>query len=220
MKSLKPIILPKIYFPGLISIVLLPLCCIIYIYYYQVQYGMKISWFDSKGIERLNRLYGQKIDYTTFRRYSNLYLTGYKEHDKSELKRLKKFADALVLTDDQKNGVCINLTYKTKYQDIITALDICMNHESLGVIPLNDNIYLFKFDTPVSYPPIKKPPVIDLGNDVVVIAPSHKIFNDLQVFFSIASFWPCLIPLVGMFYFWSKTKRMKRAASNMPVIGA
>ena len=55
MKPLIPILSSNIYFPGLISIVSLPLIGIMYFYYVQVKYAMPVKWFDKESIVRFNK---------------------------------------------------------------------------------------------------------------------------------------------------------------------
>jgi hypothetical protein len=160
MKPLKPIISTKIYFPGLISAILLPMACVVYLYFYRPKYGMNVSWFDKKAIERLNKNYSENIDFENFRIYNNLYLTGDAEHDKIELIRLEKLADSLVAKNDYKNGIKVVLTNKTKFQDIVTSLNIGMNHKPLGMIPFDANIYIFKLGSSVPRYTINKKPLL------------------------------------------------------------
>ncbi|MGZ4007016.1 MAG: hypothetical protein ACXVJV_07630 [Mucilaginibacter sp.] len=146
MKSTKLIVFKNLYFPGLISIIILPLACILYQYYYQVNYIMPVSWFDKGGIERLNKHILRKVDFEKFRTYKNLYLTANNDHEISEIKKL---TDVLVSTSDFKNGICIFLTSKTQYQQLVTALDITMKHNTLGVVPYYNKIFIFNDNLPV-----------------------------------------------------------------------
>lgn len=214
MRLPEPNFLKKVYFPGLISIIVLPIACIVYLYFYQAKYMMDVSWFDKNGIERLNTHFTQKIDFEKFRTYKNLYLTANNDHEISEIKKL---TDALVSNSDFKNGICIFLTSKTQYQQLVTALDITMKHNTLGIIPYYNRIFIFNDNRPVKASTVSVMPcagvnTYSLANDVISITPSTSVSEILKADFSelstgIVQFWPALIPLMGMIFFWQKRNK-------------
>lgn len=211
MKPLKPIVSTKIYFPGLISIILLPIISIV-LYFYQARYAMPVNWLDKKGLERWNKSSRKEIDFDNFRNFSSLYLTGDEKHDKAALNRFTSWADSFVVKDDFKNGMRIVLTNRTKFQDLVTALDIGMNHKRLGVIQYYDQIYLFKYPLDPS-----KTVNGNIFNDIVLYSdvipdfpPQRSFLENAWIkskigFHALSSFWPCLFPLMGMIYFWKKS---------------
>ncbi len=210
MKPLKPILFSNIYFPGLISIVGLPIVCIIYLVFYQAKYAMPVWWFDDNGIKRLNTHFSQNIDFENFRTYTNLYLTGEKRHNIAELETFKSIADKLVSKSDFKNGVRIVLTNNSQYQDLVTLLDICMNYKTLGVIPYNNHVLVFKWFNDKSLSPAR--PIDDSallppdGNNRWLssyLSEQNIDYEHLHLNF-LKFFWPSLFPLVGMVFFWSK----------------
>lgn len=206
MKLLKPITSPKIYFPGLISIIVLPIACYLFLSIYQVKYAIPVSWFDQQAVERLDSVHHQQVDLENFRKYQRLYLTGFKAHDNLELDKLREAIPFITTRYGLTNGICIYLTPKTKYQDMVTALDICNYHTMLSVIPLNDQIFVFKYNEAGDVlwrKNIRLPPHDALTSLDLPEAPLHSksLADDLY------PFWPCLIPLFGMFFFWSRRTR-------------
>ena len=209
MKSPRPVISSNIYSPGLISIIGLPVVCIAYLYFYQTKYAMPVWWFDNKGIERLNTHFSQKVDFENFRTYTNLYLTGDQRHNMAELEKLKRLADDVVSKSDFKSGIRIVLTNDSQYQDLVTLLDICMNYRTIGVVPYNNHVLVFKWSNDKSLSPAK--PI----DDSALLPPdaNQRWFlldsNELPDYEYVAMdwlkpFWPSLIPFGGMIFFWRK----------------
>jgi hypothetical protein len=173
---------------------------------------MPISWFDKSGIERLNTHYEQKIHFEKFRVYKNLYLNDNGDQEKSEIKRL---TDELVVNKDFKNGICIILTNKTKYQELVTALDIAMNKKGLGIIPYYNKIYIFNDNRTIKVNDgIRMPHRVAflLFDRVDDNSWSHGFYKRFEIYLTgfptgILQFWPCLVPFVGMIFFWMKRNK-------------
>jgi len=214
MKPKRLIIFSNIYFPGLISIVLLPLIGIIYFYFYQVKYAMPVTWFDKAGIERVNKLHSTDVDLEKFRSYTKIYLTGDQSHDKNELIRLPSLLDKLLAKDDTKNGISVFLASKTRYQELVTTLDIGYRYQALSVIPYYNKIFIFKFahDSRSLIAASGKGLLFD---DLIFITYRETFLEKVKrTFDDIIPLWPILIPFGGMVYFG---KRRRNSGVMAPV---
>lgn len=200
----------NLYFPGVISIIALPFVCFIYLYYHVSKYSITVTWFDKRRVEILNSDLSQNIDFQKFRVYSNLYLTG--NNDIKTLKRLASMEDDLVNENDVKNGICINLTKHTTFQDLVSVLDMGANHPSLNILPYNDQIFVFKYDksaTNLDYYSNSKykamHPINNPNDNIIPDDQGETFTTKLQKGINkVIPFWPSLIPLLGMVFFWKR----------------
>ena len=127
----------KFYFPGLISLVLLPLLCIFYFlnnHYFDKQYGIKANWCNDAVIKSALVNRNEKFDVNTFRIFESNLLTGNEENDRAVLNLFEQNIKKLASLKDTVNGYCIVFTRHTKYQDIVKSIDICSQNENIGYI--------------------------------------------------------------------------------------
>ncbi|HVW15911.1 MAG TPA: hypothetical protein VHB54_18920 [Mucilaginibacter sp.] len=210
MKPLKPIISPKIYFPGLISIIVLPIAAYYYVAVYNAKYLMPVNWYNKQAVERLSNSYHQTIDLEKFRKYKTLYLTGAETDDKLVLDTLQQTVPFTATRFGLKNGICVYLTSKAKCQNIVTALDVCRHYKTLSVIPFSDKIFVFRYNEAgdLLWEPknVKLPP--DKNTKLLLLdLPEPPVDFTATAISWCKSFWPCLIPFVGMIYFWRKRNK-------------
>ncbi len=136
----------KLYFPGLISLVFLPLMCICYLisnntfHKYQI---MKIAWAPREMINKWISRPGKKVDIETFRKYKVLKITGDSKHDHKELSNLKVLLNELYLKNDTINGVNVSLGSHALYGEFVSVLDICFQDkdDNLSFDPIGSEIF-------------------------------------------------------------------------------
>lgn len=147
-------VIKRLYFPGLISLVFLPLMCIGYLLYagkFQKLYMLDIAWAGDKFAKYLTNSTG--IDYKTHRNYQDLRLTGDENQDSRSLIKLQQKIKALETSSDTINGYSITFTQRTKYVNVVQALDIGMNVEpsKMGLLILNDQVLIWKLNKHAGY---------------------------------------------------------------------
>ena len=149
------------------------------------------------------------IDFEKFRSYTKIYLTGDQVHDKNVLKELPVLMDRLLANNDIKNGICVFLTSRTRYQDLVTALDLANQYQTLGVVPYYNRIFIFKlaYDSRSLMAATGKSLVFD---DLIFIRERETFFETIKkALENITPFWPISVPFAGMIYFW-KRRRIKK----------
>lgn len=212
MKLLKPIISPKIYFPGLITLVLLPLVCIYYSFAngWFIQKGfLRVVYYNDAINQQMSKLTGKPQFYpNSFRKFKEYTLTGDEKQNDFILKRLIEQNNELTANKDTVNGYSIKFTNRTKYADVVKTVDM-FEQDSINYLLYKDNVYIFWVKP---WAPPKGIHAIDnralLYDDVIIEKPqptfSEKVNAEID---KLKAFWPCLIPLFGMFFFWSRRTR-------------
>jgi len=210
MKPLKPILSSQIYFPGLISLVILPLLCIGYFW--------KNGWLDQKTMlnvayfnDAINKRIAERSDKpqfhpNSFRKYTEFVLTGSEKQNDITIREIIEGSKKLEVNKDTVNGYIIKFTNRTKYADVVKTFDYC-NRDSVGLI-YGDKVY-FYWAKP--WVPSKNNILITEGDLMIRIPSSQSFFEKLNVDIKkdidfLKPFWPCLIPLAGMMYFWRKSR--------------
>ena len=124
-------------------------------------YGISVVWADDYVIKKWQQYQIRPFNPIAFRKYSNSILTGEEASDSVVLKDFENNIKRLEISGDKINGYSISFTSHTKYQDIVTLIDICNQHTSKGISFLlyNDEILLWKGD-PFKLPP--PPPKLNL----------------------------------------------------------
>ena len=136
----------KIYFPGLISLVCLPLFCltkIAYPRYFEKLTLIHVAWLNDKE-------YNTDI-FKSFRthfpkKFEDDSLTSDKKHNDNVFSNLRKKAVYYESTEDTSSAYRITFTNKARYEDVIDVLDIlqALRRESLNYIWLNNKIEIYK----------------------------------------------------------------------------
>ncbi|RYF12070.1 MAG: hypothetical protein EOO42_20570 [Flavobacteriales bacterium] len=128
----------KLYFPGLISLLLLPVICVIYISYSLLpQYFITdIQWESSAGLQKYRD--NNREDFTSIsvdryiyqhRRFNKLTITGNAEKNKAVFEKAKSLIGQLISKKDTLNGVSIAFGTKANYADVVNAISICYENE-------------------------------------------------------------------------------------------
>ena len=118
----------KLYFPGLISLVFLPLMCIWYFMSQDVfhKYGiMEVAWMPKSDLNKYVSSYGKKFNVETFRKYERITLSGNLDKDDVSLNNLKRLLIQLSAKNDTLNGIKVSFGKHATYEELVNVLDIC-----------------------------------------------------------------------------------------------
>jgi hypothetical protein len=126
-----------VYVPGMISLVFIPLFCMIYFYKIDsfTVYGLlDITFADDKSFEQY------KVPY--LRRYNEFIFNGSKSIEDDKLNELQIFLRELVKTSDTINGVKVHFGSKTDYDVFVQVIQILKVEKVPTWAPYNDDIYI------------------------------------------------------------------------------
>jgi hypothetical protein len=138
----------KIYFPGLISLICLPLFCltkIIYPRYFEKQTAIHIAWLNS---EEVNRDIHKSFRLQSSRKLEDDSLTSEKINNATVFAKLRQKIAHYESTDDTLSAYRITFANKSKYEDVVNVLDILQTNQkkSLAYMWLNNKIEVFKIN--------------------------------------------------------------------------
>jgi hypothetical protein len=201
----------KIYFPGLISLVCLPLMCIGYLVqnntFYKLQ-GMPITWCDAKLFKEFH--------IATFRKYEAINISGNSSSDVAEINKINSRLKQLLIKDDVKNGIKVIFGDKSNYAEFINVLDICFLNSDKGLVFAPYGNKLFIGHVRLQSSPASS--VHHLYNDVIiqkasVREPDFSSEQNIKTFFSKLSrlaekYWaPILAFTIMLVFAFSKRRR-------------
>lgn len=134
----------KIYYStGLISIILLPILCILYLKNNDAitHYGV-ISFQTWDGKE--NPSNGNKgiTQFLNSRKFTTVMVTGDNDADKAKLDRVQKSIRGLVLSKDTINGIKFHFGQKSEYWTYVRVLDILAIEKAKVYIPYKNVIWV------------------------------------------------------------------------------
>lgn len=206
----------KIYFPGLISLVFLPLLCICYLISnnsFQEYRAMDIMWLPKKELNAHDSQYGRKFDVETFRKYSLINITGNEKADALAFSRLRSSFNQLAAKNDTTNGIKLSFGIHATYGELVSALDFCLQDDEdqgLFFAPTESGIFIGRNGIAKS---LIAPPG-NLDNDVVYYKPKQpfisfeKINSGLIYLYKILKeYWPSVLAFILMLSFIILKKR-------------
>jgi len=212
MKLLKPIISPKIYFPGLISLVLLPLLFVCFLFgkgQLTQLYQMRVCYYNKGLIDYWAKAQHKPPVYPdAFRHYKKVILAGNEQQNDLFLKDVSDQVKRIQVSADTVNGYQIQFSDKARYADVVKALDL-FEKEQCNYIIYNGDVYLF-WVKPLAATVMRS--IDNMGllfDDILIVKPRPTFLEKFERYLTIVRpFWPCLIPLFGMVFFWSRRARL------------
>lgn len=140
-----------LYFPGLISLVGLPLLLLSYIFYNGIflkQTMLNVVWFDDNVIMLRNN---RPIPSYSFGRFLTdkksqvINLTGDEKKNTMKIDVLGKLIRLIKKNRDLKTTYKVSFNEHTKYASMVYLLDLCQLNQDSGFIyiPYKNNIYLY-----------------------------------------------------------------------------
>ena len=191
MLKYKALGLKKIYFPGLISLICLPLFCltkIIYPRYFEKLTAIHVAWLNTK---EFNRGIHKSFRLQSSRKLEDDSLSSEKTHNDIIFAKLRQKIVHYESSDDTLSGYRITFANNSKYEDVVTVLDILQINlkPSLAYMWLNNTIEVFKIN-----PLPEKKSAGSLDHDMLFCGTPGASRNDIDAvrFFSTENF-------VGMF---------------------
>ncbi|MBD1362780.1 hypothetical protein IDJ77_03065 [Mucilaginibacter sp. ZT4R22] len=215
---MKKTIFSRIYFPGLISLVFLPLV-VVYIYLHRLKteakWGIEIGWNNDTSIKDANKFKTQKLNILDYKNFPVVTINGNKENNNESLHQLAIACAKIVSNQNGKNGIVAELKDNASYGDLVDVLDVGLRFkDKIDIIPYNDRVYFTTFPRKKAGADVKEtiPLFIICGNALWGerrdrIAQSKELFNDTA-----KSFWPALIPFSLMVFFAIRNRRRLRPA--------
>jgi hypothetical protein len=186
---------PIIYPPGIISLVLLPVFCLIYLQQHKafVHYGVVDVAFYSPDM-----FLKHPFKVPPQRNYLNINLNGNDADDKTRLDFARLEIRRILSTKDSTGGVDFYFGDKSRYRTLVSAFDICITENASIFIPYKSHIYVLYNKPKVQFSTGSR-----LGNDVIfnLLKPiwSDKVANEL------ASFWaPAIVFILMLFFSFKK----------------
>lgn len=137
----------KFYFPGMISLVCIPLLCI---YLFFCKKSQQLGRLEFITISKQELLESNKLRYpiysifTAKRIYSDLVFSGNQMHDDNVRKDLQLTIKQLITKKDTINGVIAELGTHSKYADLVNIVDLCHRPENHNIVFAfyNDRFYI------------------------------------------------------------------------------
>jgi len=177
----------RIYFPGLISLICLPLFClakIAYPKYFEKQTAIHIAWLNTK---EFNRDIHKPFRLQSSRKLEDDSLSSEKTNNDIVFAKLRQKIAHYESTDDTLSAYRITFAKKSKYEDVVNVLDILQTNQkpSLAYMWLNNKIEVFKIN-----PLPEKKSAGNLDHDMIFCGtPSaSRSYVDPVPFFSTANF--------------------------------
>jgi hypothetical protein len=156
----------KLYFPGLISVAILPVLFVLNIFngmLAQKSFGINVASGNDSMFRYWTKVQNRSFNPYTFRKFSNNVLTDDKRNNNFVLKNLENNIRSLAISTDTIKGYTISFTAHTTYETIINAIDVCARYEKnenygIHFILYKDRLLIWEGQ---SYQP-KPPPKISL----------------------------------------------------------
>ena len=137
----------KLYFPGLISLIFLPLICVIYLWNdgkFQKIGVMNVVIFNTDDLQQIPKTESFNIE--KIRKYQIINFTGNPDSDVNKEIKISNLIQQLSRKRDFSNGICISFGKHAKYKDFINVLDAGYHSSDTDIItlPYNDKIFIWK----------------------------------------------------------------------------
>src|ERR1700744_591099 len=197
----------KFYFPGIISLVILPLLCVVYLFKDKMlpKYGvLKITTYNEKEVANTYSLPVDMKDINSYRKYYDVSFTGNPGHDAEEHARLKMLLKQLNTKVDMVNGIRVTLNTHAKYKDMVAVFDDSYQNDkrTTGIAMVNNKIFIYQPGT-IKPSNFNIPPC----GGIVHFLPSPQPLTFSQKIQQLYRFWPSAIVFVAMIGFAISRKR-------------
>lgn len=126
------------YFPGLISIILLPIFCVLYLkddYDSKKQGGIILYTWD------VDFLFDETIAILNSRKFKKMVFTGDLDSDELKLTKAQNDIKNIILNYDTLNGIQFHFDDDSQYKTYIKLLEILKDENATYYIPYKNNIW-------------------------------------------------------------------------------
>ncbi|MFD0765291.1 hypothetical protein ACFQZI_10545 [Mucilaginibacter lutimaris] len=198
----------RLYFPGMISLICLPLFCIGYFAYktgFKQLAAMDIAYADKDYLKKI------KFDAASFEKNTpNLIFTNNEVSNKSRLKDLYKRCNLLLKHPRTSQGVTVVFENSSRYSDLVDVFDMGYRFKyRISFMPYNNKVYfllpksfLQKDGKASSAPKFWFCGTGDFINDY---HPEQTFYSRSVAF--LVRFWPPMIAFILMIFFASRKNR-------------
>lgn len=141
----------KLYFPGLISLLGIPLLTFGYLLHKNTFFlprAMDVVWMNGQELQHPDEFMAAGIKQLKSRHYTAINLTGNTTADSLKLLSLKVSITRLSSVNDFINGYRLNFGVHVKYQTVVTTFDMIHSFPDsirFSGMPFGDSFYFFKF---------------------------------------------------------------------------
>lgn len=213
MKQPAKTLFNRLYFPGMISIVCLPLLCIGYFAYrtgFKQLAMLDVVWSTDASIKSWNDHFATKININDFKDYPQYIINEDAFNNQKVLSKVKALCREVIRKKEYGKGVTVNFADESEYRDLINVIDAGYNLKEITYILYNNSI-IFTLTKPYK---VKNVP--NLGNDMVFMCDAgdfHSFTSDflLPITNKITQyskeFWPSIIAFLMMMFFSIKRRK-------------
>jgi hypothetical protein len=132
---------PITYTPGLISLLLLPVFCLVFLHQHKDKLkAMDVAYYSPEWNKRLPKAY--QFKFPPDRSYINVNLTGNTNSDKSLLEFARMQIRTMLKARNNSIGVRIHFGPRVQYWAYVSALDICYSENAESWAPYQDDIFV------------------------------------------------------------------------------
>jgi hypothetical protein len=195
---------PIIYPPGIISLVLLPVFCLIYLREHKafVHYGtMDVAFWSPDWAKTFPPKY--RNGYALDRKYLAINLDGDNANDKIRLDFARLEVRRITTSEDTTSGVDFHFGKKAQYRTFIAALDILQTENADIYSPYNDDIHMWHKKKQIAHQPL-----FSLYNDIAYLPPtpeeiSRRLWSERVEIISktLRGFWASGLIFLAMLFF-------------------
>ncbi len=202
----------RLFYPaGLISLVGLPLLCVLYLYakpVFEQQYVMEVNYFSLEDHNRDPVYYPNPV---TLRQYSAFHLSGKRLNDSIKLRNIRFTIRQLIADQDTLKGIQVTFGKKASYGSLAEAFNVCfgegLKSSALKWVGSKNNIWIYYRSPKAPFMKVKPIPLPVCGGvfnfqevDDGPTEPEPLLIAGLPFNLFIKTWWPSFILLLIMVY--------------------
>lgn len=214
--------LKTLYFPGLISLLGLPLLLTAYLFCtnsFKQERAMDVAWISDQWIKETNvdykgnRFFEKYLFSIPKRNYITIEITSNPTINSFKIELIARLTKRLITKKDSVTGYKIKFTKSALYASLVKVLDICRLRDTSGFLsfPYHDDIYIAYKPHHIYMPLSPKPRVFICGTGLAErrgYQRSHAYQQLAGMGDNLLKSWPVFLMLIPMIYFAFRKKRM------------
>ncbi|MCC8407537.1 hypothetical protein LJ707_01250 [Mucilaginibacter sp. UR6-1] len=125
----------KIYHPGMISLIILPVLLVIYIYHDAIvtKYFLTEVVWRTRSIEATSHMYGSEFyrngNDTSYRQYKTVLVDGQEVKANAAMQQASVLIKQMIAKKDTVNGVRVKFGSKATYKNMVDVINLCFLNE-------------------------------------------------------------------------------------------
>jgi hypothetical protein len=213
MKQPAKTLFKRSYFPGMISLICLPLLCVGYFAHvtgFKQLAMMNVNWLNDTSIKSWNLNRKDKIDIKKFKNYPSFIINGDASNNEKVLNKLKYLCKEITRKKEFGKGVAINFTDESKYRDLVNIIDFGYSLKEISFMLYKDKVFF------TLVKPYKAESIGNLDNDMVFncgTRDSYSLISDFLLLMTNKAkhyskeFWPSITAFLLMIFFSIRSQR-------------